>query len=434
MAQATNNKKQIFFLVSVIVLYALAVWYVAVNDLSWSAMFKAGLLQPKGIEGLEARLKEIDNPPLWNIPLVVWYIILKGAALLVELLPYWLIGMLLSGALVVFVSWEAVREKMGYGGFKANLMATGAGSIIPICSCGIVPVLVGMLEAGVPLGPSLAFLVAAPMLNIPTVFMTAGLLGKKLALARVISVFAIAMSVGAIVSWWQKRGGLKHLIKIYVKPNLSPEVQRFSYQIGVKLATKPEGITLEETGGEKNLDKLKELDEVGLIEQAEDGKWKLVNRDMSAHQNACFVLPQGREKLTFGKKVVKTLKVSWDLFLQLNYYLVMAVLIAGAIRVLIPTSLIVNFVGGRALNSVLVASLVAVLAYVCTYVEVPTAMALIAKGMGPGATLAYLLGGPGLSLPSIMMLSAAFRKKLLALYVLLSFIGCVVAGYVFNMF
>lgn len=434
MAAATNNKKQIFFLVSVIVLYALAIWYVAVNDLSWSAMFKAGLLQPKGIEGLEARVKEIDNPPLWNIPLVVWYIILKGAALLVDLLPYWLIGMLISGGLVAFVSWEAVREKMGYGGFKANLMATGTGSIIPICSCGIVPVLVGMLEAGVPLGPSLAFLIAAPMLNIPTVFLTAGLLGKKLALARIIGVFAIAMSVGAIVSWWQKRGGLKHLIKIYVKPNLSPEVQRFSYQIGIKLAQKPEGITLEEAGGEKNLDKLKELDEVGLIEQIEEGKWKLVNRDMSAHQNACFVLPEGREKLTFGKKIVKTLKVSWDLFLQLNYYLVLAVLIAGAIRVLIPTSLIVNFVGGRALNSVLVASLVAVLAYVCTYVEVPTAMALIAKGMGPGATLAYLLGGPGLSLPSIMMLSAAFRKKLLALYVFLSFIGCVVAGYVFNLF
>jgi hypothetical protein len=155
---------------------------------------------------------------------------------------------------------------------------------------------------------------------------------------------------------------------------------------------------------------------------------------MSAHQNACFVLPQGSEKLTFGKKVLKTLKVSWDLFLQLNYYLVLAVLIAGAIRVLIPTSLIVNFVGGKALNSVLIASVVAVLAYVCTYVEVPTAMALIAKGMGPGSTLAYLLGGPGLSLPSIMMLSAAFRKKLLALYVFLTFIGCVIAGYVFNLF
>lgn len=82
----------------------------------------------------------------------------------------------------------------------------------------------------------------------------------------------------------------------------------------------------------------------------------------------------------------------------------------------------------------LIASFVALLAYVCTYVEVPTAIALIAKGMGPGATLAYLLGGPGLSLPSIMMLSAAFRKKLLALYVFLVFVGSVVAGYVFNLF
>jgi len=434
MAAGTNKKKQILFLVLVIALYALAVSYVAINDLSWSGMFKAGLLQPKGITGLEARIKEIDNPPLWNIPLVIWYIIIKGAALLVELLPYWLIGMLIAGSLAVFVSWETVRKKMGYGGFKANLMAITAGSIIPICSCGIVPVLVGMLEAGVPLGPSLAFLIAAPMLNIPTVFLTAGLLGRKLALARIIGVFAIAMIVGTIVTWWQKRGGLKHLIKIYIKPNLSPEVQKFSYQIGIKLAAKPEGITLEEARGEKNLDKLTELEEAGLIEQSKEGKWRLVNRDMSAHQNVCFVLPTGDEKLSLRGKVKKTFIVSWDLFLQLNYYLVLAVLIAGAIRVLIPTSLIVNFVGGKALNSVLIASLVAVLAYVCTYVEVPTAMALIAKGMGPGATLAYLLGGPGLSLPSIMMLSAAFRKKLLALYVLLSFIGCVVAGYVFNLF
>jgi hypothetical protein len=433
MAAATNKKKQILFLVAVIALYALAVSYVAVNDLSWSGMFKAGIVQPKGITGLEARVIEIENPPLWNVPLVLWYITVKGAALLVELLPYWIIGMLIAGSLAVFVSWEAVRKKMGYGGFKANLMATTAGSIIPICSCGIVPVLVGMLEAGVPLGPSLAFLVAAPMLNIPTVFLTAGLLGKKLALARIIGVFAIAMGVGTIVTWWQKRGGLKHLIKIYVKPNLSPDVQKFSYQIGIKLATKPEGITLEEAGRE-NLDKLRELEEAGLIEQNEEGKWKLVNRDISAHQNACFVLPTGDEKLSLREKVKKTFNVSWDLFLQLNYYLIMAVLIAGAIRVLIPTSLIVNFVGGKGLNSVLITSVVAVLAYVCTYVEVPTAMALIAKGMGPGATLAYLLGGPGLSLPSIMMLSAAFRKKLLALYVGLSFLGCVVAGYVFNLF
>ena len=433
MTTVTNKKKQLFFLVAVIVLYALAVSYVAINDLSWSGMFKAGLLQPKGITGLEARIKEIDNPPLWNIPLVVWYVVLKGAALLVELLPYWLIGMLIAGSLVVFVSWEAVRKKMGHGGFKANLLATASGSIIPICSCGIVPVLVGMLEAGVPLGPTLAFLIAAPMLNIPTVFLTASLLGKKIAIARVIAVFFIAMGVGLIVSFWQRKGGLKNLVKLYVPPKLSPELQQFSYKIGILLSKNPEGITLEEAGIE-NKEKLIELEDIGLLQRTKDGKWSLIERDLSSHQNACFILPKDESNLTFKQKIIDTLKTSWKLFLDLNYYLVMAVLIAGVIRVLIPTNLVVQFVGGKALNSVLVASVVAMLAYVCTYVEVPTAIALIAKGMGPGATLAYLIGGPGLSLPSIMMLSGAFKKKLLALYVGLNFIGCIIAGYVFNLF
>lgn len=126
--------------------------------------------------------------------------------------------------------------------------------------------------------------------------------------------------------------------------------------------------------------------------------------------------------------------MAWDLFLQLNYYLVLAVLIAGAIKVLIPTNIVINLVGGKNLNSVLITSIIAVLAYVCTYVEVPTALALIQKGMGGGATLAYLLGGPGLSLPSIAMLSGVFKLKVLTLYVGLSFVGCIIAGYMFNLF
>jgi uncharacterized membrane protein YraQ (UPF0718 family) len=196
---------------------------------------------------------------------------------------------------------------------------------------------------------------------------------------------------------------------------------------------KADGLTLEEIGsGHK--EKLEELEEAEVIEQTKDGKWRLIQRDKSSkYQSGCMILPQGYQG-TFGQKLIQLWKVSWQLFFTLNYYLVLAVLIAGAIRVLIPTNVILNFVGGKALNSVLIASIVAVLAYVCTYVEVPTAMALIEKGMGPGATLSYLLGGPGLSLPSIMMLSGVFKPKLLWLYVGLSFVGCVVAGYIFNLF
>ncbi len=300
-----------------VLLYLSGVIYVCAHDLSFGSLFKYGLLQPRGITGAEARLAGIKTPLSWNILQVLWFIYIKGSAVLVELFQYWVVGMVIAAALVAFVPWEKIKKKMGYGGFGSNFVATVAGAVIPICSCGIVPVLAGMVEAGIPLGPTMAFLIAAPMLNVPAVFITAGVLGWKLAIGRILGTFFIALSVGGVLAYWQRK-------------------QRFLRRF-IKLA-------------------------------------------------------------------------------------------------ITPTQVVVNFVGGESLNSVLVAAAVAVLAYVCTYVEVPTALALIQKGMGGGATLAYLLGGPGLSLPSIAMLSGVFKPKVLVLYVAISFVGCVIAGYVYSLF
>lgn len=110
--------------------------------------------------------------------------------------------MLIAAALVVFVHWERVRKRMAYGGLGSIFISTIEGAIIPICSCGVVPVLAGMIQEGVPLGPTIVFLIAAPMLNIPTVFMKAGVLGWKLATGRIIGTFFIALIVGYILSYW----------------------------------------------------------------------------------------------------------------------------------------------------------------------------------------------------------------------------------------
>lgn len=428
------TRKEIFYLTLVALFYSAGVGYVYYRNLSFEALFYYGVLQPHGVSGEAARLTEIETPLSWNLLQVGWFILIKGAAVLVELFQYWVVGMLIAGALVVFVSWERVKQRMGYGGFKANFLATTAGAIIPICSCGIVPVLAGMVEAGIPLGATMAFLIAAPMLNIPTVFMTAGVLGWKMAIGRILATFGIALGVGQVLSHWQRRRrGLRDFLKIKVAPKLGPELQQFAFEIGMKLVKSPTGVSTAEIGADKEA-KLLQLEEMGLIERNQLGRWQLAVAGAEAPQNACFVLPIGDVRRTFVEKIRDTIRTAYDFFLQLNYYLVLAVIIAGAIKVLIPTSVIVNFVGGESLNSVLVASAVAVLAYVCTYVEVPTAVALMAKGMGGGATLAYLLGGPGLSLPSIAMLSGVFKPRVLWLYVGLSFVGCVVAGYLFNLF
>jgi hypothetical protein len=430
------SRKELSYLLLIFILYSGALIYVYQNNLSFGAIYKYGLLQPKGIQGEDARLTEIETPLSWNVPKVVWFICVKGAAVLVELFQYWIVGMFIAASLVAFVPWQKVKERMGYGGLGANFVATTAGAVIPICSCGIVPVLAGMVEAGIPLGPTMAFLIAAPMLNVPAVFITAGILGWKLAAGRILGTFFIALMVGGVLSRWQrKQRFLRRFVKLSVTPNLLPALQQFAFKVGMTLSKNPRKLPTEKLApGEE--DKLFLLGEAGILDRDKDGFWFLpaVSEASTGATAACFVLPTGDMKLSFTKRLKKMVQTAWDFFLQLNYYLVLAVIIAGAIKVLIPTKVVVKFVGGEHLNSVLLTSFIAVLAYVCTYVEVPTALALIQKGMGGGATLAYLLGGPGLSLPSVAMLSGVFKPKVLALYVGLSFIGCIIAGYIFNLF
>ncbi len=425
------------YLAAVAVMYASALVYAAANGLSIRALYLYGLLQPVGVTGTDARLTEIATPLSWNVPQVAWFVYIKSAGVLVELFQYWVVGMLIAGALIVFVSWDRVKERMGYGGLRANFLATTAGAVIPICSCGVVPVLAGMVEAGVPLGPTMAFLIAAPMLNVPTVFITAGVLGWPMATGRVLATFAIALVVGQVLSHWQRRHpNPRKFLKIYVRPRLSPELERFAFRFGVLATKHPEGVRTEDAGPGA-AERLSLLEQAGVVERTAAGRWQLISADPAEIRDAgaCSILPEGDNgHLSFAEKLAETWRTGLRLFLELNGYLVLAVLIAGAIKVLLPTDLITSWVGGTALNSVLVASAIAVLAYVCTYVEVPTALALMSKGMGPGATLAYLLGGPGLSLPSIAMLSGVFRAPVLLLYVGVSFVGCVVAGTIFNWF
>lgn len=425
------------YLAAVVVVYGSGLLYALTHGLSVSSLYLYGLLQPPGVSGDEARIVEIATPLSWNIPQVIGFVYLKSAAVLVELFQYWVIGMLIAAALVVLVPWEKVKSRMGFGGFMANLVATTAGAIIPICSCGIVPVLAGMVEAGIPLGPTMAFLIAAPMLNVPTFFMTAGVLGWPLAIGRVIATFVIALTAGQVLVRWQRRHpNPRHFLKIHIPPRLSSELQQVAFRFGMLAANRTTGVRSEELGdgGEA---KLNLLEEAGLVERMRDGTWSLLEARASEIKDvgACAVLPTGEAlHLSLAGKASETARTAMRLFMQLNGYLLLAVFIAGVIKVLLPTNLITDWVGGKALNSVIVAAAVAVLAYVCTYVEVPTALALMSKGMGPGSTLAYLVGGPGLSLPSIVMLSGIFRLRVLALYVGISFVGCVVAGSVFNLF
>ena len=96
-----------------------------------------------------------------------------------------------------FVTLERTRAALG--GRRegvGNVMAAGLGVVTPFCSCSAVPAFIGFVSAGVPLGVTLSFLIASPLVNEVAVVLLYGLFGFKIAALYVASGLLIAIGAG----------------------------------------------------------------------------------------------------------------------------------------------------------------------------------------------------------------------------------------------
>jgi len=85
------------------------------------------------------------------------------------------------------------RESVG------NVLAAGLGTVTPFCSCSAVPLFIGFVESGVPLGVTFSFLVAAPMVNEIAVVLLLGLVGIRVTAIYVVTGLAIAVVSGWVI-------------------------------------------------------------------------------------------------------------------------------------------------------------------------------------------------------------------------------------------
>lgn len=80
-----------------------------------------------------------------------------------------------------------------------NFLAALVGIVTPFCSCSAVPLFIGFVEAGVPLGATFSFLISSPMVNEVALVLLWGLFGWKIAIIYIISGVLIATFAGYII-------------------------------------------------------------------------------------------------------------------------------------------------------------------------------------------------------------------------------------------
>jgi uncharacterized membrane protein YraQ (UPF0718 family) len=106
----------------------------------------------------------------------------------------------LMGVIQTFFSPERTRallsgKRLGVG----NVLAASLGIVTPFCSCSAVPLFIGFLSAGVPLGVTFSFLISAPMVNEVALAMLFGMFGWKVAALYLGMGLAVAIVAGSVI-------------------------------------------------------------------------------------------------------------------------------------------------------------------------------------------------------------------------------------------
>ncbi|ETB72435.1 putative two-component membrane permease complex subunit SMU_747c [Bacillus paralicheniformis] len=124
-------------------------------------------------------------------------------SILIEAIPFVLIGVFISGLIQMFVTEEMMAKIIPQNRFLAVLSGTFAGVLFPACECGIVPIARRLLLKGVPLHAAVAFMLTAPIINPIVLFSTFIAFGNKWDVVFYRGGLAIAVSliVGLIISY-----------------------------------------------------------------------------------------------------------------------------------------------------------------------------------------------------------------------------------------
>ncbi len=147
----------------------------------------------------------LGQSPAWNS--LVAGITINFLAIMVEALPFMLVGSLAGGLIEVFVPVAWVERVVRPRPLRAVCIAGAMGFVLPVCECAIVPVVRRLLGKGVPLAAALTFLLAGPIVNPLVAASTAIAYGYDwlAAVVRLGCGYLIAVTIGLVLGRWFNR-------------------------------------------------------------------------------------------------------------------------------------------------------------------------------------------------------------------------------------
>lgn len=287
-------------------------------------------------------------------------------------LPYVVFAVLLIASLKA-----AGAEAMIAAAFRGHetrmiFLAALFGGLAPFCSCEVIPFVAGLLALGAPLSAVMAFWLSSPLIDPPTLLITASALGWPFAMGKAVSAVVLGLFGGFVIRRMIVGG-------LFANPLRSGSS-------GGCCGCGPSPF------GGKPL----------WAFWREEARKKVFKSEFAA--NAVFL--------------VKWLALAYVLEALLVSY--------------VPAAAIAGLVGGEGVLPIATAAVVGMPAYLNSYVAPPLLSGLMEQGMSPGAAMAFMIAGAVSSVPAMAAVWSLVEKKVFAMYLGLGISGAIVSGILFQ--
>lgn len=298
-------------------------------------------------------------------------------SLLVEAMPFLLLGVSLSSGLLFLISEKQLIANLPKNPLLGSLVGSCIGFLFPVCECGNVPVARRLLLSRVPPSVAISFLLAAPTINPIVIWSTWIAFGDRpsIVIFRVLFSGAIATIVGCVFSIQPDARSLLQTSFAKRRPpivnsqpdNISPLLQSGTFLVG-------------------------------------QGKSMRFDDSLSA-------------KIKPAKD--KNFQSKWQLFFtnllsefsELGGMLVFGSAIAATIQVFVPREIILSL-GQDTITSIMAMMLLAAIVSICSTVDSFFALSFAAT-FTSGSLLAFLVFGPTIDIKSVGLMASIFKPKII---------------------
>lgn len=332
------------------------------------------------------RLASIFTDPLFVLMVVIFVILFmieKNQAVeslhfigkaLIHISPFFLLAILFAAYAKASGIDQLIARAFSGNTTIAIVAGSLAGALSPFCSCGVIPVIAGMLASGVPLAPVMAFCIASPIMDPEMFILTAAGINMDFAIAKTVTAIGMGLVAGLAVLGAQRLGYIRHPLKKAI--NCGCGQPSFDPNAPIKIS------------------------------------WRFW---LQPNKKDSFIAQLRTNGLFLGK---------WMTF---------AFFIESLMIAYIPAESIANLVGMGNAMAIPVSAIIGIPAYMNGYAAIPLISGLMELGMAPGAALSFVTAGAVSSIPAALAVYALVKRSVFFVYLSLGFIGSLSAGYLYQL-